>query len=455
MGARSLLPHFLATLYGLAIVYASLQPFANWMAPVPGSPYLPRSRPGRRAGCATTSSPTASPTSRSDSSSGWSRAGARRPIRSRWPSASAPPVARDGNAADVPADARRERRGPPRQHGGSGARRRPRRWPSRARRARRARSPSARDRWFLPGIAGDLGLALLAIWLAVQANPGIPLFATMYDSAARPFAEPAPDDVAATLVECVHSAFQLLGVGLFVALLVRERRHVAGAVLLLIGAAAIIKGVAATVLLNPAAGEHWLTPAVALGVAVGSLVLALAIRLPRSAQVTLAAIALAVVVARDAVRAGPPVRARAGRALQRTLWPPAQLQRPHSHRAAAVAGGRQRVPVRAGRASRLGRIRAEADASAARDSPRVRASARSTAAMTVDSGNCRRQSEKLATCWSQPSRMQGTHAPTPWTSSTLPHRLRAHPAPRRRRAGELARPRSPLHGIGRAVQARR
>jgi hypothetical protein len=162
-----------------------------------------------------------------------------------------------------------------------------------------ARSPratrslaAARDGWFLPGIAGDLGLALLAIWLTVQANPGIPLFATMYDSAARPFAEPMPDDVAAALVESVHSAFQLLGVGLFVALLVRERRHVAGAVLLLIGAAAIIKGVAAAVLLNPVAGAHWLTPAVALGVAAGSVLLALAIRLPRSAQVTLAAIAL-------------------------------------------------------------------------------------------------------------------------------------------------------------------
>ena len=76
------------------------------------------------------------------------------------------------------------------------------------------------------------------------------------------------------------------------ALLVRERHHVAGAVLLLIGAAAIVKGVSATMLLNPAAWEHWLTPPVALGVAVGSVVLALAIRLPRSAQVTLAAIAL-------------------------------------------------------------------------------------------------------------------------------------------------------------------
>src|SRR4029450_2903885 len=38
----------------------------------------------------------------------------------------------------------------------------------------------------------------------------------------------------------------------------------------------------------------------------------------------------------------------------------------------------------------------------------------------VISGNCRKHSEKLATCWSQPSRMQGTQAPIPWTSMTLP-----------------------------------
>jgi VanZ family protein len=38
--ARSHLPHFLALLYGLAIVYASLQPFANWMAPLPGTPFF-------------------------------------------------------------------------------------------------------------------------------------------------------------------------------------------------------------------------------------------------------------------------------------------------------------------------------------------------------------------------------------------------------------------------------
>jgi hypothetical protein len=150
---------------------------------------------------------------------------------------------------------------------------------------------SIRGRWFLPGTVGDLGIALLVVWLAVQVNPVIPLFATMYEPT-NPAAAPEAADVAATVVEGAHSAFQLLGVGLFLSLLLRERRYVAGAALVLVGAAALVKGIAAAVLLKPAAWEHWLTPPVSLGVAAGSLLLSMAIWLPRPAQLTLAAVAL-------------------------------------------------------------------------------------------------------------------------------------------------------------------
>ena len=150
---------------------------------------------------------------------------------------------------------------------------------------------SIRDRWFLPGTVGDLGIALLVIWLVVQVNPGIPLFATVYDPTV-PLGDSLAPDLAATVVEGAHSAFQLLGVGLFLALLLRERRYVGGAALLLIGAAALVKGLAAAVMLRPAVWENWLTPSVSLGVAAGSLLLSMAIWLPRPAQVTLAAVAL-------------------------------------------------------------------------------------------------------------------------------------------------------------------
>src|SRR5512135_2173494 len=36
----SLLPHYLAGLYALAIAYASLQPFAPWLAPAPNTPFF-------------------------------------------------------------------------------------------------------------------------------------------------------------------------------------------------------------------------------------------------------------------------------------------------------------------------------------------------------------------------------------------------------------------------------
>ena len=104
--------------------------------------------------------------------------------------------------------------------------------------------------------------------------------------------EVAVSDLAANFVEGAHSALQLLGVGLFVALLLRDRRHAGGAVLFVVGAAVLIKGIAAAILLRTPAWEHWLTPAVSLGVAAGSLLLSGAIWLPRPAQLALAAIAL-------------------------------------------------------------------------------------------------------------------------------------------------------------------
>ena len=37
---RTRLPQYLAGLYGLMIVYASLEPFSGWMAPLPGTPFF-------------------------------------------------------------------------------------------------------------------------------------------------------------------------------------------------------------------------------------------------------------------------------------------------------------------------------------------------------------------------------------------------------------------------------
>ncbi|MEP7208448.1 MAG: VanZ family protein [Casimicrobiaceae bacterium] len=155
----------------------------------------------------------------------------------------------------------------------------------------------ARHRWLLDGTFGDIGLTLLVVWLVVQVNPAIPLFATMFDPAGAlpqvaahpPNADP---DVAALLIEAAHSAFQILGVGLFLALLLRDRRVVGVAVLALLAAAIVVKTFAAALLLTPVALQQWLRPGVMAGVAMGTLLLMIAVWLPRPVQVAVATVAL-------------------------------------------------------------------------------------------------------------------------------------------------------------------
>ena len=308
---HSRLPHFLATLYGLAIVYASLQPFANWMAPPPNAvfflfaPWPPRwvrydfvtnlvayIPLGFFVALIPRNTP---PAARLATAVG---AGALLSLSMETLQAFLP--MRDASMADLISDTAGA------LVGGALAVAF-----ARSQDAKRA-VVATRNRWFLSGLTGDIGIALIAIWLVVQVNPAIPLFATMYDPSLLPGAAPAARDVAATLVEAAHSAFQLLGVGLFLALLLRERRYVGGAALLLVGAAALVKGVAAAILLKPAAWENWLTPPVSLGVAAGAHLLSVAIWLPRPVQVTLAAIALlssllAALFAPDLVYARAPV----------------------------------------------------------------------------------------------------------------------------------------------------
>jgi hypothetical protein len=151
----------------------------------------------------------------------------------------------------------------------------------------RASVSAWRRRVFVDGRGADLGLALLAIWLLAQLNPGIPLFAATFDPSLE-----LTRDLAGTLLQAAESAFNVIGVGLFLALLLRQRRFVGGAVLLLIGVALMLKGAAASVLMRQSVLETWIKPGVSLGVAVGALVLLLAVWLPRPARTTLCAVAL-------------------------------------------------------------------------------------------------------------------------------------------------------------------
>lgn len=292
---RTLLPHALAVLYVLAIMFASLQPFSPWIAPEPDTPFWPFAPWPLRwtrydvianviayvpFGIFVALSPRrATPRARTALAfaTGLTLSFAMETLQMFVPP-------RDASLVDLIANTTGALAG-----GMLGASL------VRADRVRHALS-AARHRVFLGGRLGDFGLALLVLWLVAQINPGIPLFAVTFDAAEirgaalAQFA--ATPDTAATLIEAAQSALQLLGVGLFLALLLRERRYIGGAVLLLVGAALVAKGVAAVLVLKPAVWETWLKPGVSIGMAAGLLALLFTVFLPRPVQVATCATAL-------------------------------------------------------------------------------------------------------------------------------------------------------------------
>ena len=288
----SRLPHVLVALYAAAIAFASLQPFGDWMTPLPDTPfwlfgpyppkmtrfdvianfltYVPLgifasllSRRATALGCMLVALVTGAAVSFLMETLQWYM----------------PP--RYANVIDFVSNSLGALAG-----GMLGA--------AYTRSPLRAALREARRRVVLPGTIGDIGLALLAMWLVAQLNPAIPPFALTFDP--EPLlgiaAADRRHDLATMLIEASQSAFQLLGIGLFVALLVRERRFAGGAALLLVGLALLVKGGAAILLLKPAAFVSWLSPGVLLGVAAGALLLLPATLLPRPAQVAVCAVAL-------------------------------------------------------------------------------------------------------------------------------------------------------------------
>lgn len=307
-GPRTRLPHMLAALYALAIGYASLQPFGPWLPPPPGTPYfLLGPWPARLLrydvminvvaylpfGFFLALLPARAPPSRRVVT-GFAT-GAALSLAMESLQMFVPP--RDASISDFVFNSLGALVGA--CAGAALARSDP---------AKRAIG-AARARWFIPGKLGDIGLALLAVWLVAQLNPGIPLFAVMFDTPAQPG---APIDGAELLLDAAGSAFQLIGIGLFTTLLLRQRDDARGAVLFLIGIALLIKGFGAVLLLKPSVWQSWIKPGVLMGIAGGALVLPLAMSLPRPAQVATCGIALlaslaAPLLAPEIMSAPPPL----------------------------------------------------------------------------------------------------------------------------------------------------
>lgn len=289
---RSRFAHALAALYAFAILYASLQPFGDWLPPLPGTPFW-------------LLAPSPAGVPRADVVANvlsYVPLGlfvalmphdARVPVRVALATLAGavlsfametlqwylPP--RHANALDFAMNAAGALAG-----GLAGA--------LYALSPLRAAVRAARRRAALAGTIGDVGLALVAVWLVAQLNPAIPPFALTFDPDPVGILHAAPlrPDIAVTLIEAAQSAFQVLGVGLFATLLVRRRVDAGGAVLLTVGLALLVKGIAAAALLRPEVVASWLSPGTLAGIAAGALLLLPAIVLPRPAQVALCAVAL-------------------------------------------------------------------------------------------------------------------------------------------------------------------
>ena len=282
----SRLPQYFALLYALMIVYASLEPFSGWMMPLPGTPYFlfaPEKARFVRFDVAINVVAYApfgfflaligdrrSPAARFAGGAG---IGALLSLTVESIQIFLP--TRDASVVDLASNALGASLGAllglcfnrvP------GLRDRIRRW---------------RHRIFLSNRSGDLGLALLGVWLLSQMNPGIPLFAATFDPSLE-----LTRDFPGTLLQAAQSAFNVIGVGLFLALLLRRRGDFGIAVLILIAWALMLKGAAAILMLKSAAWESWLQPGVSLGVAAGAVALLAAVWLPRPARTTVCAVAL-------------------------------------------------------------------------------------------------------------------------------------------------------------------
>jgi len=155
------------------------------------------------------------------------------------------------------------------------------------------RMHALRHRWFLPGHQYDLGLVLLALWLFTQLNPETLLFG---NGDLRGLLGPVPATLHPAEVfiqgEAAVAACNLVALGLFVSCLMQDQRPLLRLLLVLLAAALGLKTVAVGELLKAQQVFAWLTPGALLGLTGGTLVLMLALALPRAARRALAGLLL-------------------------------------------------------------------------------------------------------------------------------------------------------------------
>lgn len=153
-----------------------------------------------------------------------------------------------------------------------------------------SRIESWHDKWFKHDRIVDFGLALLALWVFAQTNPSLPMLGSVFvrEVARWPFdiVPQAPFN----WLECAEVALNLLLLGTLLSTILRERRHMINALLLLLCGVTLIKFIAAALLLKSWALLLWLNSEALFGIIAG-LLLAVATRLSRNWLLSLGALA--------------------------------------------------------------------------------------------------------------------------------------------------------------------
>jgi len=155
-----------------------------------------------------------------------------------------------------------------------------------------------RRTWFVYGTGADLGLVLLCLWLVTQLHPTAQLFGTghvrgTFDLPVLFIHTPA----LLLTAEAAVAGFNVLGLGLIILALTRDRARCAIALAAVLGAGFIAKAYTALSLAKPSGALAWLTPGVVLGIFVAAVLLYGLALLARRAQWAAASISFAAAIA--------------------------------------------------------------------------------------------------------------------------------------------------------------
>ncbi|MFN4324391.1 MAG: VanZ family protein [Azonexus sp.] len=156
-----------------------------------------------------------------------------------------------------------------------------------------ARILALEQRLIAPVPHAELGLTLLGLWLLVPLSPETLLFGAgdLRQMAGLTGAVPFVAE-SFVLIEASITAFNTLAVGLILRQLCARLLVAYAVVPLFLLLCLIIATLSAAILVSPADALAWLTPGAKLGLTVGTVILALAMALPATPRLMIAALAL-------------------------------------------------------------------------------------------------------------------------------------------------------------------